>query len=202
MSVPFTLELIGGTIEFGFAPLIVIVSLNGGGTSGHLAPWLSPPKPNCTSPVTLDGAGGFIIRGSATTGFGVWDVEFVFPSPPGANLGNLNASPAGVFWELTGEYLMIIKDTTTGEQCEQAAGMSGEYQFVGAALAGWPHNCTTSTQTAGSSPGLIGSMNLRGHGSAFPTFGGPCSPTLAAQANSLIGGRGFISGALDYKLTY
>src|SRR5271165_4128622 len=98
-SQPFTLELTGGTINFGLAPLhIAVVSPNGGGTSGNLAPAIPPAIPpatlSCTptEAVTLAGSSRFGIRGT-TTEFGhLWDVEFVFPGPPFANQGNLTAS--------------------------------------------------------------------------------------------------------------
>jgi hypothetical protein len=212
MSVPFTLQFIGGTIDFG-STLHIVVSPNGGGADGDVSRRNPPPPPppplSCASPqpVTLAGSGRFLVQGTAVTGFGLWEVEFVFPGPPFANLGSLNIS--SVFWELTGEYVMMIRDTVTGEQCTQATGMSGEYQFEGAALAGWPHSCSLTppqalpTEDAGQAPGLIGSMILRGHADIFPTFGIGCPPTLAARANSLIGGIGFRSGTLlDYKLTY
>ena len=188
-SQPFTLELTGGAINFGSAPLhIAVVSPNGGGTRGHLAPAIPPATLSCTpgEAVTLAGTSPFGIRGT-TTEFGhLWDVEFVFPGPPFANQGNLNASSAN--WELTGKFSMRIRDTITGNRCSKVVGMSGEYQFAGAALSGWPHDCSKPTNSTGQSPGLTGSMILRGHAGAFPKFvaGGACSPALAAQANSRI----------------
>jgi hypothetical protein len=203
-SQPFTLESTGGTINFGSAPLHIAISPNGEGTSGHLAPAIPPATLSCTptEAVTLAGSGRFGIRGT-TTEFGhLWDVEFVFPGPPFANQGNLNASSAN--WELTGKYLMTIKDTVTGNRCSKVVGMSGEYQFTGAALSGWPHDCSKPTNSNGQSPGLTGSTILGGHGGAFPKFvaGGACSSALAAQANSRIFNQGFDTVKLDYKLTY
>jgi hypothetical protein len=204
-SQPFTLALTGGTINFGLAPLhIAVVSANGGGTSGNLAPATSPATLSCTptEAVTLAGSRPFGIRGT-TTEFGhLWDVEFLFPGPPFANQGNLDASLAN--WELTGKFLMTIRDTVTGKRCSKVVGMSGEYQFSGAALSGWPHDCSKPTNTNGQSPGLTGSMILGGHGSAFPKFvaSGACSSALAARANSRIMNKGFDSAKLDYKLTY
>src|SRR3984893_9625897 len=204
-SQPFTLELTGGAINFGSAPLqIAVVSPNGGGTRGHLAPAIPPATLSCTpgEAVTLAGTSPFGIRGT-TMEFGhLWDVEFVFPGPPFANQGNLNASSAN--WELTGKFSMRIRDTITGNRCSKVVGMSGEYQFAGAALSGWPHDCSKPTNSTGQSPGLTGSMILRGHAGAFPKFvaSGACSPALAAQANSRIVNHGFASVNLDYKLTY
>ncbi|HTC93825.1 MAG TPA: hypothetical protein VK699_10270 [Terriglobales bacterium] len=204
-SQSFRLELTGGTIIFGIAPMnIAVVSANAGGTNGHLAPALPPATFSCkpTEAVTLVGAAPFGIRGT-TTEFGhQWDVNFVFPGPPYANQGNLSISSTN--WELTGKYTMTIRDTVTGAQCSKIVGMSGEYQFAGPALAGWPHNCMKATNTIGQSPGLTGTINLRGHAGIFPKFvpGGACSATLAAQANSRIVNKGFDSVQLDYKLTY
>jgi hypothetical protein len=204
-SQPFTLEFTGGTIIFGSAPLnIAVVSPNGGGTSGHLAPAGPPATLSCTptEAVTLAGSGRFGISGT-TKGFGhLWDVEFAFPGPPFANQGNLSASSTN--WELTGKYSMTIKDTVTGKRCSKVVGMSGEYQFAGPALSGWPHNCANPTNSNGQSPGLTGSITLGGHAGLFPKFvaGGACSSTLAAQANSRIVNKGFDSVNLDYKLSY
>jgi len=205
----FTLELTGGTINFGVAAMnIAVVSPNGGGTNGHLAPTFPPATFSCkpTEAVTLVGSNPFGIRGT-TIQFGhKWDVEFVFPGPPsGANQGNLTISSTN--WELTGKYSMTIKDTVTGAQCSKVVGMSGEYQFAGPALGGWPHSCPNPappTNAPGQSPGLAGSMILRGHANLFPKFvpGGACSAILAAQANSKIVNKGFDSVHLNYKLTY
>lgn len=213
MSVPFRLAFIGGTIDFGSAPMHVVVTpTNGGGTNGEvslksphppLTPWsCSPPEP-----VVLAGLDAFVIRGTAATKFGPWNVEFAFPGPPGANQGTLTG--AGLFWELTGKYVMMIRDTVTGDQCAQVVGASGEYHFEGQALSKWPHGCflpkpvAKATDGAGQSPGLVGEIILRGHAPIFPIFGGPCNPTLASNANSLIGGKGFISALpIGYKLTY
>ena len=131
-SQSFRLELTGGTVIFGIAPMnIAVVSANAGDTNGHLAPTLPPATFSCkpTEAVTLAGAGPFGIRGT-TTEFGhLWDVNFVFPGPPGANQGNLTISSTN--WELTGKYTMTIRDTVTGAQCSKVVGMSGEYQFAG-----------------------------------------------------------------------
>jgi len=88
----FGLQLTGGTVNFGVGPMNITVSPNGGGTNGHLAPTLPPATFSCskTEAVTLLGAGPFVIRGT-TTEFGhQWEVEIVFPHPPGANQGNLS----------------------------------------------------------------------------------------------------------------
>ena len=205
LSQPFTLEFTGGTIIFGSAPLhIAVVSPNGGGTVGNLAPTIPPATISCTptEAVTLAGSSRLGIRGT-TTEFGhLWDVELVFPGPPFANQGNLSASSTN--WELTGKYSMTIKDTVTGKRCSKVVGMSGEYQFGGPALSGWPHNCANPTNSNGQSPGLTGSITLGGHAGLFPKFvaGGACSSALAAQANSRIGSIGFDAAMLDYKLTY
>lgn len=205
-SQPFTLELTGGTINFGLAPLhIAVVSPNGGGTSGNLAPAIPPATLSCTptEAVTLAGSRPFGIHGT-TTEFGhLWDVDFVFPGPPsGANQGNLSASSTN--WELTGKFSMTIRDTVTGKRCSMVVAMSGEYQFGGAALSGWPHDCSKPTNSNGQSPGLTGSVILGGHANLFPKFvaGGTCSSALAAQANSKIVKRGFDAAKLDYKLIY
>ncbi|HTD22627.1 MAG TPA: hypothetical protein VK738_08235 [Terriglobales bacterium] len=206
----FGLQLTGGAVSFGAAAMNITVSPNGGGTNGHLAPTLPPATLSCTKTeaVTLLGAGPFVIRGT-TTEFGhQWEVEFVFPHPPGANQGNLSFTSTN--WELTGKYRMTIKDMVTGAQCSKVVGMSGEYQFAGPKLNGWPHSCPPPpppppTNTPGQSPGLTGAMTLGGHGSAFPKFVGgvgTCSVILANQANSRIVNKGFDAAQLDYKLTY
>jgi hypothetical protein len=203
-SQPFTLELTGGTINFGLTPLHITVISPNGGTRGHLAPAIPPATFSCTpsEAVTLAGSSRFGIRGTATEFGHLWDVEFVFPGPPFANQGNLTAGSMN--WELTGKFSMTIRDTVTGNRCSKVVGMSGEYQFSGAALSGWPHDCSKPTNSNGQSPGLTGSVILGGHAGAFPKFvaGGACSSTLAAQANSRIVNKGFDSVNLDYKLTY
>jgi hypothetical protein len=93
----------------------------------------------------------------------------------------------------------------TGKRCSRVVGMSGEYQFAGPALRGWPHNSANPTNSNGQSPELTGSsITLGGHAGLFPKFvaGGACSSTLAAQANTRIVNKGFDSVNLDYKLTY
>jgi len=211
MSAPFKLEFIGGMVEFGSAPLLImVVSSNGGGAVGNLGPAIPPKKISCSTPqpVTLAGSSPFVIQGTTETAFGPWDVTFEFPGPPAgfANQGNLNIS--SVFWELTGKYRMVITDKVTGEQCAQVVETSGEYQFEGPALSEWPHSCSTpalraqpqpQTNSLGQSPGLTGGMILRGHAGAFPTFFGGI---LATHANSLINLMGFGSVTLNYKLTY
>jgi len=202
---PFTLELTGGTVDFGAAPLhIAVLSPNGGGTSGNVAPAVPPASLSCTptEAVTLAGSHPFAVLGT-TKQFGhLWDVELVFPGPPFANQANLSAS--SVNWELTGRFAMTVRDTVTGRRCSRAVGTSGEYQFAGPPLSGWPHDCANPTNAAGQSPGLTGSMILRGHAGAFPKFvaGGACSAALAAQANSKIVNKGFDAAKLDYKLIY
>jgi hypothetical protein len=205
-SQPFTFELTGGMITFGSAPLrIAVVSPSGGGTSGNLAPAIPPATLSCTppEPVTLAGSRPLRIRGT-TTEFGHrWDVQFIFPGPPvGINQGNLDAS--ATYWRLTGKFRMTIRDTVTGSSCSQVVGMSGEYQFSGAVLSGWPHDCSKPTNSIGQSPGLTGSVILQGQADVFPKFvaGGACSSALAAQANSRIVNKGFDSATLDYKLVY
>jgi hypothetical protein len=204
-SQPFTLALTGGTIDFGLAPLhITVVSQNGGGASGHLAPAIPPATISCkpAEAVTLTGSGPFRILGTATEFGHLWDIELVFPGGAWINQGNLAISSAN--WELTGKYSMTVRDAATGSQCLKTVGTSGEYQFAGAALSGWPHNCAPPTNSIGQSPGLTGSIVLGGHANAFPKFvpGGACSASLAKQANSVIVNRGFVSVNLDYKLTY
>ena len=99
----FTLELTGGTVDFGAAPLhIAVLSPNGGGTSGNVAPAIPPASLSCTptEAVTLAGSHPFAILGT-TKQFGhPWEVELVFPGPPFANQGNLSASSTN--WVLTG----------------------------------------------------------------------------------------------------
>jgi hypothetical protein len=132
-----------------------------------------------------------------------WQVEFVFPGPPtGANQGNLSISSTN--WELTGKYRMTIRDTVTGSQCSTVVAMSGEYQFAGVALSGWPHACPKPTNSPGQSPGLTGTIALHGHANMFPVFapGGTCSGTLASQANGKIAGHGFDVVTLNYNLEY
>ena len=52
----------------------------------------------------------------------------------------------------------------TGKRCSKVVGMSGEYQFAGPALRGWPHNSANPTNSNGQSPGLTGSsITLGGH---------------------------------------
>jgi hypothetical protein len=204
VSIPFTLEFIGGEIQFGSARFnVMLVPVPAGGTNGQLS-GTSPPKISCTSPqpVTLAGSGPFLMRGT-TNVFGPWEVEFAFPGPPFFNQGNLDI--AGIRWELTGRYVMTVTDVATGERCSQAVSASGEYQLAGPALGGWPHDCSTKpSDSPGSSPGLEGLMVLEGHSTEFPEFlgGGACSPTLASRANSLIGKTGFVFVTLNYKLTY
>jgi hypothetical protein len=94
-SQPFTLAFTGGTINFGVAPLSIVVSANGGGTSGSVGAPLPPATSSCTpaEQANLAGSGAFVIVGT-TTQFGhLWDVELVFPGPSGAgaNLGTLTA---------------------------------------------------------------------------------------------------------------
>jgi hypothetical protein len=205
-SQPFTLELTGGTVDFGQAPMhIAVVSPTPAATKGHLTPATPPATISCTppEPVTLAGTSPSGIRGT-TTEFGhLWEIELVFPGPPpGINQGNLDISSTN--WELTGKFRMRIRDTVTGSSCSQVAGMSGEYQFGGAVLSGWPRDCSKPTNSIGQSPGLTGSVILRGHANIFPKFvaGGRCSSTLAAQANSRIVNNGFDAATLDYKLVY
>lgn len=202
---PFTLELTGGTIDFGQAPLhIAVASPTPAATKGHLAPATPPATFSCTptEAVRLAGTSPFGIRGTTTEFDHLWDVELVFPGPPGANQGNLEASSTN--WELTGKFGMRIRDTVTGSICSQVVGMSGEYQFGGSVLSGWPHDCSKPTNSIGQSPGLTGSVILGGHANIFPKFvaGGGCSSTLAKQANSRIGNKGFDAANLTYKLTY
>ena len=129
---PFTLELTGGTVDFGAAPLhIAVLSSNGGGTSGNVAPAVPPASLSCTptEAVTLAGSHPFAVLGT-TKQFGhLWDVQFVFPGPPFGNQGNLSAS--SVNWELTGRFAMTIGDTVTGKRCSRTVGTSGSTSLPG-----------------------------------------------------------------------
>lgn len=153
----------------------------------------------------MTGSAPFVIHGTTIGALNhTWEVEFRFPGPPFANQGNLSSSSTN--WELTGKYRMTIRDTVTNAVCTKVVGASGEYQFAGAKLSGWPHDCPkpTPTNSPGQSPGLTGSIILRGHAGIFPIFvaGGTCSNALATAANTRIVNKGFDAVQLDYKLTY
>ena len=194
----FNLVFTGGAVKFGAAPLDITVAPNSPGTQGIAK---SGPAPCGTAKaVTLAGAAPFVIHGTTTVGGHQWEIVFKFQG--GANQGNLSASSAN--WELTGHYLMMITDVTTHAVCSKVVGASGEYQLAGPALGGWPHINAKSCNTPGQSPGLTGALALRGHANIFPIFapGGACTAALAAEANSKIGGKGFDTVNLDYRLSY
>jgi hypothetical protein len=202
-SQTFTFDFVGGVVNFGAGSMNIAV-VPGGGTNGKVTPAVPPASISCkpAEAVTLAGLTPFVIRGTVTEFGHLWDIELAFPGPPYANQGNLTIS--SIFWELTGKYTMTIKDTVTGKQCSKQVGMSGEYQFEGGPLAGWPHDCKQPTSAPGQSPGLEGAMTLHGHAGNAPKFvaGGSCSAALATQANSKIGSTGFKAANLNYKLTY
>lgn len=194
----FTLVFTGGAVKFGAAPLNITVIPNHLGTYGTAK---SGPAPcGGAGAATLAGAPHFLIRGTTTVGGHKWEVVFEFAG--GANQGDLSASPA--FWVVTGKYEMTITDTTTNAVCSKVIGASGEYQFGGPPLPGWPKLPAKACNAPGQSPGLNGTLALRGHAGISPVFvpGGSCTPALASQANARIGGKGFDTANLDYKLTY
>src|SRR5208283_5017586 len=203
-SQTFTLNFMGGVVDFGAGMNIAVIPGSGGSTKGKVTPATPPASLSCkkAEAVTLAGSAPFVIRGTVMEFGHLWYIEFVFPGPPFANQGNLGIS--STVWELTGRYAMSIKDTVTGNQCFVQVAASGEYQFEGPALPGWPHDCKKPTSAPGQSPGLQGSMTLHGHAGAFPVFvaGGSCSATLATQANSKIGSAGFSAADLKYLLRY
>jgi hypothetical protein len=200
----FQLQFTGGVVNIGASPMNIVVSNNGGGTTGKVVNAVPPASSSCTAAeaVTLAGKVAFRIIGT-TTQFGhQWEVQFVFSVPLQANQGNLSKTTTN--WELTGKYRMTITDKVTGKTCSKVVGASGEYQFAGPPLAGWPHVCAHSTSSSGQSPDLPGTLVLHGHAGALPIFApGPiCDPTLAGQANSLINKKGFDAVKLQYKLAY
>ena len=195
----FTLQLTGGSVKFGAAPLNITVLPNGGGTSGKVT---SGTPCGANQAATLQGTARFVILGSMTEFNRHWEVEFVM-SPPGfANQGNLSNS--GTNWEITGKYTMTIRETGTTVACSKVVGASGEYQFAGPKLAGWPAKCPKPTNAPGQSPGLPGALILRGHANIHPIFTSSptCPAGLAAQWNTKIGGTGFDTVNLDTKLNY
>jgi hypothetical protein len=201
---PFTLDVIGGTVNFGAAPMHIAV-VSGTGTVGHVTPEGPPASISCkpAEAETLPGTNSFIILGTTTEYGHLWDIEFLFQVGTNTNLGNLSIS--STTWKLIGKYVMTIKDTVTGSQCSAGiVGPAEKYQFAGSALAGWPHDCKNATNSPGQSPGLTGSMVLQEHPGAYPVFvaGGSCSAALAKQANSKIGTTSFKAADLHYKLTY
>jgi hypothetical protein len=202
LSIPafsqFTLQLTGGIVKFGAAPLNITVIPNGG-TSGNVTAG-TPCGPNQSA--TLTGTARFTILGTMTEFNRHWEVEFVM-SPPGfANQGNLRN--LGTNWEITGKYQMTIREKGTTVSCTKVVGASGEYQFAGPKLGGWPAKCPKPTNAPGQSPGLPGSLILRGHANIHPIFTASptCPAALAAQWNAKIAGKGFDAVNLDYKLTY
>jgi hypothetical protein len=194
----FNLALTGGSVKFGAAPLNITVVANGG-TTGNVT---SGTPCGANQAATLTGTARFVILGTMTEFGRHWNVEFVM-SPPGfANQGNLSNS--GTNWEITGKYTMTISEIGTSVACRKVVGASGEYQFAGPKLAGWPAKCPKPTNAPGQSPGLPGALILRGHANIHPVFTASptCPATLAGQWNAKIAGKGFDAVNLDYKLTY
>ena len=196
-SQTFALQVTGGTMSFGKgAPILIQVTPSAsGGTNGKVSPATAPP-------VILLGSTQFRIIGT-TNQFGrLWNVEFSFPGPPFANQGTL--SPASVFWELTGKYSMVVQNTAAHANCAQTVAMSGEYQMAGPPLSGWPHNPKKPANSPGQSPGLAGSITLKGHAPIAPIFvpSATCPAAIAAKWNTLINSVGFDTALLHYKLTY
>src|SRR5271163_2208958 len=116
----FTLDFVGGVVNFGAGSMNIAVDPNnGGGTNGKVTPATPPASISCkpAEAVTLAGSAPFVIRGTVTEFGHLWDIELAFPGPPYANQGNLAIS--STFWELTGKYTMTIKDTVTGKQCSK-----------------------------------------------------------------------------------
>jgi len=180
----FTLEFTNGNVKFGAAPMNITVTPQGPGTQGTATS--APGACGATKAVTLGGgAHPFIIRGMTTVAGRQWEVVFRFHG--GANQGNISAVTSN--WELTGRYEMSIKDIASGAICSKVVAASGEYQFEGPSLAGWPKLPGKSCNTKGQSPGLAGKLALRGHANIFPHFAvsGTCTAALASAANAAIG---------------
>jgi hypothetical protein len=195
----FALEFTGGAVNFGIAPIHIVITPQGSGTQGTATS--APGACGAIKAVTLGGgAHPFIIRGMSNVAGQRWEVVFKFQG--GANQGNLSAPSSN--WELTGKYEMTIKDLTTNAVCTKVVAESGEYQFEGPPLPGWPNLPGKSCQTKGQSPGLAGTMTLHGHANIYPLFApfGSCTAPLAAQANAQIGAKGFDTVKLDYRLNY
>jgi hypothetical protein len=195
----FNFEITGGNVKFGSAPLNITVVHNGG-THGALTNG-TPCAPN--PQVRLAGKPDFVINGTMSEFGRNWEVEFVLAPAGFANQGTLNAG--SISWEMTGKYKMTIREVGTAVSCTKVVGASGEYQWAGPKLAGWPAKCPgPPTNAPGQSPGLTGTLVMRGHANIFPVFtpGPNCPAPLAAQWNTKIGGKGFDAVHLDYKLTY
>ena len=130
----FTLEFTGGAVNFGTAPIHIVITPQGSsGTQGTATS--APGACGTIKAVTLGGgASPFIIRGMSTVAGDQWEVVFKFQG--GANQGNLSAASSN--WELTGKYEMTIKDLTTNVVCRKVVDQSGEYQFEGPPLPRWP----------------------------------------------------------------
>jgi hypothetical protein len=195
----FAVLFTGGNVTFGKAPLNVVVTPNTSGTKGIATS--APGACGAIQAVTLNGGpNAFFIRGKATVGGRQLEVVFKFRG--GANQGNLSAASSN--WELTGKYEMAIKDVTTNAVCSTVVGASGEYQFGGPPLAGWPKLPGKPCNAKGQSPMLTGTLALHGHANIFPKFvsGGKCTSALAKEAKIVIGGKGFDAVSLDYQLSY
>jgi hypothetical protein len=195
----FDLKFTGGAVNFGTAPIHIVITPQGFGTQGTATS--APGACGAIKAVTLGGgAHPFSIRGMSNVAGDQWEVVFKFQG--GANQGNLSAPSSN--WELTGKYEMKIKDLTTNAVCTTVVAESGEYQFEGPPLLGWPKLPGLSCQTKGQSPRLAGTMTLHGHANIHPLFtpGGSCTAALAAQANAQIGAKGFDTVKLDYTLNY
>lgn len=193
----FTLDVTGGAIAFGAAPLNIALVPNGSGTKGNVN--AAPGACSAVGQANFSGTAHFVFRGTTDVAGHQWEVVFVFNS---GNEGNLTTSSLG--WALTGKYEMSIEDTVTHAVCTDVVAASGEYQFEGPKLAGWPHKGASACNSPGQSPGLQGSLTLRGHANIFPKFvpAGKCSTALATEANARILNKGFDAIHLDYKLNY
>jgi hypothetical protein len=203
LSIPafsqFTLQLTGGNVKFGGAvPPLNITVVPNGGTTGNVT---SGTPCGADQTANLIGTAHFVILGTMTEFGRHWDVEFVFGAPGGSQAKLSNAS---ALWDVTGKYQMTIRETGTTVACSKMVGASGEYQFSGPKLGGWPAKCPKPTNAPGQSPGLSDAMILRGHANLHPIFTASptCTAALAAQWNTKIAGKGFDTVNLDYKLTY